>query len=159
MGPDVNDTSSTTTLSFVPCIPDRETEAARATEPASSSSFVGTEAIPTISLAQLGDENAWDSCRVKVANISSLPDSWDDAGARAIAPDVVYAAALLVDSLQSAEQPPPSAIAPSPDGSIIFAWMTPAGLVEAEVESPTSIHFINPDGTEEVVKVAALQAG
>ncbi len=86
----------------------------------------------------------WNTCLEKVRAIRDLPDDWDDAGSKAIELEVVEKSERLLNAFMVSGVKPPEAITPSPDGSIIFGWLSETGLVELEIGSLTDpLHLMN----------------
>jgi hypothetical protein len=86
----------------------------------------------------------WSLAQSALRQIAMLREDWDGAGARPIAPDILQACSRLLSRFFRSDERPPDRIVPSPDGSVFFAWSTDAGLVEAEIDEPTTVEFTFP---------------
>jgi hypothetical protein len=105
-----------------------------------SSSFLASEPIErnvstrALQMDALADEaspeieTAWVATLEKLESFRQLGDDWDGQGACAPTDDIVDSAIALLNAYRERKELlPPSAIAPSPDGSVLIVWQEPDG--------------------------------
>ena len=86
----------------------------------------------------------WDLAQSALRQIAMLREDWDGAGALPIQSGILQACNRLLNRYMRSDEQPPDRIVPSPDGSVFFAWSTDAGLIEAEIDEPTTVEFTIP---------------
>ena len=77
-----------------------------------------------------------------------LRDDWDGQGAAAPPIGVVDTAIDLAGSFARNDMPTPTAVAPTPAGSIVFAWDNPSAdirYIEVEVMAPGRLDLMRID--------------
>jgi|SRR3972149_11498032 len=83
--------------------------------------------------------------------LSALPENWDLEGAKPIDPAIIDAARRLIAELPDNIAKIP-AVVPSADGNLQFEWSEGSRLLELEIETPTTIHYLKwypEEGIEE----------
>jgi len=82
---------------------------------------------------------AWLAMLEKLKSFRELEDDWDGQGAHGPSEDVVNSAIDLLEIIRyEGELPAPSAVAPSPDGSVLIVWQEQDGMYcEVEVVRPS----------------------
>lgn len=81
-------------------------------------------------------ESDWELASSKLATISSLPNDWDEGGADAFDPRIIRTASDLLAHYRAKGTPPPQAVVPSPDGSVVLEWYGEGNYVSAVIEVP-----------------------
>lgn len=74
----------------------------------------------------------WRSAFARLAELRSLNDDWDGAGAAAPGPEVVDNAIEAARHLSS-QWPPPTRIVPDINGAVCFEWEGDGGAIEVEI--------------------------
>lgn len=95
-----------------------------------------------------GDESAidprWQERLGELLRISRLPEDWDGAGAARPQSDVTEAAIEWLQNMAVADPAanPPTSVAASPGGEIIFVWQDDDLYLEAEVVAPGRVEWM-----------------
>ena len=98
-------------------------------------------------------EEVWFQCWERLEAVQHLDRDWDGAGAEPIRPEIIRTAFEWLSQREACGDSPPHKIVPSPDGSLILAWLTPRGMDQYEIEEPGTVLLLRADGTAEEIKV------
>jgi hypothetical protein len=114
---------------IVPALSEQSSSAyVRSVEP-----FVST----TVAGSQIADRprSKWQQVVAALQPLRSLKPDWDGFGAAAPSLGVIYDAVRIAQRFGEMGSPPPTAVVPTPAGSILFAWEG-AEYLEIEVRAP-----------------------
>ncbi len=81
--------------------------------------------------------------------LASLPANWDREGAPRIDPAIIQAARQFISELPPGTAPIP-AVVPSAAGNLQFEWDAGPRSLEVEIETPSIIHYLKWDPSEQV---------
>jgi hypothetical protein len=80
--------------------------------------------------------NSWPECFDRLVTIARYPDDWNGEGSPAVERPIIYAVLMLANDLLLLGAPPPRAVRPGVNGTIIFEWHRGSDYHEIEVEAP-----------------------
>jgi hypothetical protein len=92
----------------------------------------------------------WDSLLDRLLEIRTLKDDWDGLGAAAPRPEIVDSAIRFLKFLRRGQvSPPPSRVAPSSNGAVLFEWQSGGSYKEAEIEETHRVEWmeLSADGS------------
>lgn len=82
------------------------------------------------------DALSWAKQDACLSKMYQLEDGWDGEGARAPSRELVESVAELMRRHRESNRPAPSAIVPTPDGTIFIEWQNPPEFASLEVRIP-----------------------
>lgn len=96
----------------------------------------------------------WSQAAQRLREFWSLQRDWDGAGAEAPAPDALLATAKYLQNLYYAEgSVPPTALSPTPLGTLVLEWRICDDYLEAEIAGANEIVWMkrDPDGSYRIL--------
>src|SRR3972149_2678261 len=88
--------------------------------------------------------------------LAALPENWDHEGAKSIDQAIINAARKLIAALPKDIAKIPAVI-PSADGNLQFEWTEGPRLLELEIETPTTIHYLKWHPEERIEEEDAFE--
>ena len=94
-------------------------------------------------------ENEWRARFRDIDQITLLQENWDGEGAEIPNYALLQSVKDLLHRMYSRQEPPPSRIMPTPDGTIVIEWQAQQTYRECEVAEPYHAEWFvrYPDGT------------